>query len=134
MKTKKISVGQLKEMVKKIIKEEYENNNKEIIITLNHNKSIITIEDNFDNIILDRLEFEPYNDGTIETDYEEMEESLSDYFKKGRANNVYVRIKFISYDGNEINDLELLDVIDTFKELVDFIEDGEKDFDAYIKQ
>lgn len=105
-------------------------NNEKLTIILNHKKGQIQIEDDWGDI-LGEFEFEPLNDGSINTDYSDIEKTLSHYFNDGGV-LVNVILKFISYDGKELTDLEFEDNISTFNDLIKFIEEGEKEFDAFL--
>jgi hypothetical protein len=125
----KITLNELRNLIKSVIKEETQRM-KELTVILNFKKSLIQFEDDFGDIF-DEFEFEPY-DGTIDADFNDMQSSLSDYFRKGMSSNVNVTVKTISYEGNEIKELESNDNINSFNELIRFITDSSEEFDAFL--
>ena len=120
----KITLNELRNLIKSVIKEESQRM-KELTVILNFKKSLIEFEDDFGDIF-DKFEFEPY-DGAIDADFNDMQSSLSDYFRKGMSSNVNVTVKTVSYEGNEIKELESNDYINSFNDLIRFITDNSEE-------
>ncbi len=125
----KITLNELRNLIKSVIREETQRM-KELTVILNFKKSLIQFEDDFGDIF-DEFEFEPY-DGAIDADFNDMQSSLSDYFRKGISSNVNVTVKTVSYEGNEIKELESNDNINSFNDLIRFITDSSEEFDAFL--
>lgn len=115
------------------LKENQENNDNKnkLIIYLNYKRGLIQFTDD-EGDVNDEFEFEPLSDGTIDTDFNDIKNSLSHIFKgETQINNNLVTIKIISYKGEEIQNLEIEDNVPTFKDLINYIEDANREFESF---
>jgi hypothetical protein len=101
-------------------------NNQNIEVIVNFKKSQLEFYDPEEHDLIGSFEFEPLANGTIDTD----KTGILDLFKNDYSFNIL--IKGIDYEGKELRNLEMDDVIRNPKDLMDTLNDAVLDYDSMM--
>jgi len=87
-------------------------------VTINYNQGIIEIQ------YVGSYEFEPYNDGSIDSEFDDMENDLLSYFN---GNPINLNIDIIDYEGKARESFSSDEIIVDFSDLLETLYETNKD-------
>lgn len=100
--------------------------NKRIDAIVNFKKSQLEFYDSEEHDLIDSFDFEPLSDGSIDTD----ERDILDLFKNDYS--FHISIEGIDYEGREIRNSEIDDVIRNPEDLMDILHDAVLEYDSIM--